>query len=279
MAATAALAADPDDVQLLRLLALAQSDGGAGSTSIDTARRAIALQPEDPRGYRVLGSILYDARRYEESVEQFRHGLALAPQDASLHAGIVEPLLKTARRVGRRPNRPLLDEATRHADEVLRVSPSWPEGHLLLAKIAAMRRDTEGIRAHSRQALERDPNNALGRQLLGLAAELDGDVTTAASHYVEAGRTDPQAGNSMALLRRLKVASPLGAIAGLVVLRVMIGVGGAVAGALGALVLVVSAIVVYVLVQRRRTRARLTDEARQVLERDRQLRSRRFRRS
>lgn len=277
-AASDGLRDDPDDVELLRLLALAQCDSGHPADAIATARRAAGLRPDDTESFRILGVALYSSGDHSGAIEQFERALERSPDDIDVHVRISEALLKEAHRRGRRPRDTRVQKAEQHARHVVRGRPARPEGNLLLAKVAMARRDLNGAETHARRALEQDPNSVVARQLLGIVAQGRGDVSGAAQHYVEAGRIDPRSRGSMQLLRGLKVASPLGVIAMLVVLRLLIGIGGATAGAAGAIVLVAAAVVTFVAVQRQRTRRQLPDDARQVLDRDRAARPSRLRR-
>ncbi len=82
----AALAASPDDPDLLHNAAVALAGTGRTDAAVEVARRLIAAVPDDPRGYLDLGVVLGRAGLLTEARDAFASGLLRIPGHPDLLA-------------------------------------------------------------------------------------------------------------------------------------------------------------------------------------------------
>jgi tetratricopeptide (TPR) repeat protein len=281
-AARTGLAADPSHAGLTLLRAIALCEARELDDALACADRAIALQPNHPLAHRTRGWILHRLGRDAEATDQLGRALTLDPHDAETHVMRAEALLARTPRspLARRRRDQLVTEAHSHAAEATRLEPNSPGGYLVHSKARISANDAVGAEQWARHALSIQPDHPLGHQLLGMAAQLKGDSRTAADHYVAAGKLDPRSGTSLALLRGVRVAAPISGIVLYVLARIVLAMGSTAGGAVLALavVVLVGLGVWWFLGPRWRARRAMSDEARAVLARDRQLRGRTTRR-
>lgn len=281
-AARAGLAADPNDPQLVRLLAASLCEAGDLTEALAAARQAVALQPDSPWAHQILGWTIYKWGRHADAAAQLGHSLALDPDEAETHVMRAEALLKQADRAPSRRTglgKKLIDQAEWHGSEAIRLEPAEAGGYLMRAKACFARGWTVPAEGWVRQGLSVEPDNPVGHQLLGAAAQLRGNTREAADHFVTAGKLNPRSRTPMAMLRGLRRAAlPIGGVALFVALGVLRVVGRAAggAGAVVALVGVVTAVVAYSLGARWWARRSMSEEARAALARDRELRGRKL---
>ena len=283
-AATAArtgLAGDPADAELALLYASALCEAGDRAEALVAARRAVELQPDSPRAHTVLGWAAYKAGRYAEAAALLAHALALDPHDAESHVMRGEALIKQvpASRLQRRRRDALTAEAHAHAAEAVRLRPAAAVGYLVHAKACLAQGDPAGARSWAERGLSVEPDQPVGHQILGLAAQIRGDTTTAADHFVDAGKLDPRSDTPITLLRGLRTSLPVAGIAIFIVLRLARVLGLAAGGAVAVVVVVavVAGFVGYrVYGSRWQARRKMSDQARSALARDRALRGRRL---
>jgi predicted Zn-dependent protease len=273
-AARSGLRADPDDPGLATLLAIALCETDDAAGAVDVAQRAVALQPDASWGHQVLGWALYKAGRTAEGADQLAHALALDPHDSESHVMRGEILLEQAdqapRRTGHRNQ--MIAQAERHAAEAARLEPALAGGYLVHSKVWFARGEPVPAEAWARHGLSVEPDNPVGHQLLGAAAQVRGDTRTAADHYVNAGKLNPRSDTSIKMLRSMRTALPVGGAALFVAIQVASAVGRLAGAVVAAAILAVFAVaaVAYVLGGRWWARRGMSDEARRVLERDRQ---------
>lgn len=281
-AARAGLAADPSNAGLTLLRAIALCEARELDDALACADRAIALRPNHALAHRTRGWILHRLGRDPEAVDQLARALALDPHDAETHVMRAEALLARTPRspLARRRRDRLVAEAHWHAGEATRLEPNSPGGYLVHSKARITANDAMGAEQWARHALSIQPDHPLGHQLLGMAAQVRGDSRTAADHYVAAGKLDPRSGTSLKLLRGVRAAAPISGIVLYVVARIVLALGSTAGGVVLALALVVLVAlgVWWFLGPRWRARRAMSDEARAVLARDRQVRGRRIRR-
>jgi tetratricopeptide (TPR) repeat protein len=156
-----ALAHDPDDVDLLGVLARAQLDvDPAGARA--TAMRLISLRPESPQGY-LFGSFAAAATRDRKAAAAFaEHAIAKAPNLGEAHAQLAQALANDRKR--RR-------HARGAAARALELAP-----HSTLSRIAAGNVELGAGRKrqaaeHYRQALEIDPTNTVAMTNLAIVSK------------------------------------------------------------------------------------------------------------
>jgi tetratricopeptide (TPR) repeat protein len=280
-AARTGLAADPSHGGLTLLRAIALCEARELDDALACADRAIALQPHNALAHRTRGWILHRLGRDAEALDQLGRALALDPHDAETHVMRAEALLARAPRspLARRRRDRLVAEAHWHAGEATRLEPNAPGGFLVHSKARITANDAMGAEQWARQALSIQPDHPLGHQLLGMSAQLRGDSRTAADHYVAAGKLDPRSRTSLDLLRNVRTAVPISGIVLYPVVRFALAAGGAAGGVVLSLVVtaVVGLVVWWIFGPRWQARRAMSEEARAVLARDRQVRGR-FRR-
>jgi Flp pilus assembly protein TadD len=79
-AAVDALAAAPEDVELLRIAGRASVEAG-GDDAVDLLRRVADLRPDEPQSWRDLGDALATEGRTDEAGEAFKRAVDLDPAD------------------------------------------------------------------------------------------------------------------------------------------------------------------------------------------------------
>jgi tetratricopeptide (TPR) repeat protein len=277
-----ALASDPQAVDLTRLLAASLIDSGDPKAGLVVAERATALEPDASDGHELRGWALHKLGRCSEAADALRHAISIEPFDSHPRTLLVECLVRapsSRNPLRRRAHEATLQEAQDHAEEALRLDPGSAVPHLLRAKVALARNQPIVARTDIDRALAIDPNNAVGHQLLGIIAEVTGDVGRAGDHYLESARLNPRSSTSLDRLRSLKTSLPIGGIAIFIMLRIVISVGRSasidaryvVGGACAILATVLAATAFW---RPWRARRALSPKARRVLDLDRQVRGR-----
>jgi Flp pilus assembly protein TadD len=194
-----ALAGQPDDPELLHLLAqahLAADPGRQGATdAIAAATKAIALDAEDPFPWRILSIAYTRLGLHTQSREAARTSRQLAPwlwvshtivahADASAHAISID--------------------TTQSLSEAMRLAPGEAEVHFAAGRVADAARDTTAAAGHYREALSLDPTHAGARNNLAVIDMRNGNAGRAAAGFVGILAQDP---NSTLALYNLRVAA------------------------------------------------------------------------
>lgn len=188
-----------------------------------------------------------------------------------------EAMLKLASTSRLRPRRrdELIADAEAHAAEAVRLEPAAAGGYLVHAKACLAQGSAAGASGWAERALSVEPDDPVGHQLLGLAAQLRGDAAAAADHYVDAGKLNPRSDTSIRLLRGLRTSLPIGGLAIFLIIRTTRTLGGMLGGVV-AVIMVIAVILVLLGYQlygpRWRARREMSDQARHALARDRELR-------
>jgi tetratricopeptide (TPR) repeat protein len=152
-AAKAGLEREPDHLELLDLLALAELDSGHEREALAAIDAALELYPDVAELHAHRGLIL--ARRKPRS---FR------PQS--------------------------FREARAAVDEALRLDPHSEETLRIRAQVAALSGDRR-VGEYAAEVLAREPNDELAHIMLGISHAQRGEVAAGLQHYEEAARLDP----------------------------------------------------------------------------------------
>ena len=169
----------------------------------------------------------------------------------------------------------LAQEIDHHGAEAIRLDPERADGYVIRAKAAMIEGDTFRSSSWASEAVKREPDNPVAHQVLGMSAELHGDTKAAADHYVTSGRLNPRSTRSTELLKRMRKRAPIGIVVTLILIRLVsmpLRNAGGVGQAIGVGVVLAFVVFVFVVWPRLNARRAMSAEARQVLERDRQLR-------
>lgn len=146
-----------EDASAETLLAKALAGAGRREEALEAARRATRRRPPFPMAFVELGEQLGDLRRFDEAAEAMLAGLELAPEAVVLRIGLGHLHLK---RNDRGAARALFQQA--HA-----AAPDRPDAMIALAKVASMEGDYAGAAELYREALRRQPADAVTRIQLG----------------------------------------------------------------------------------------------------------------
>lgn len=174
------LAATPNDVPLLNLLANSLLMTGQPSESLEVANSALGVEPEDGTANRLRALALESLGHYTESLVAALEAQRIEPHESISHAIVA----RTQRRLGRFP------EAEAAARKAIELAPNATEGHLQLAWVLLERQDFHGSRESARRALRIDPDVADARNVLGVLDQLDRVESAARVHFLAAARSD-----------------------------------------------------------------------------------------
>ena len=178
------LARDPNDAEVLRLLADVLGDLDRHDEQATVARRAVALDPDNVWGHQVLADALVHQRDHDGAVAAAERAVRLAPSLWSTHYTLGRALL-----VGRRPR---ARDALTAANEAVRLAPHSSDAHNLAGIcLSALTLHDEARQAYT-EAIRLDPANALALNNLA-ALDADGGRLRAALQSLRSGlTTDPQ---------------------------------------------------------------------------------------
>lgn len=144
---------NPDDFELLDVLALAQLEGGKKKRALATVDTALARYPESAVLHAHRGLILARSARKSFRLASYRKARAAV-------------------------------------DEALRLDPHSPAALRVRALIAGLSRDPRAS-DYGTEVLSQDPDDERAHVVAGVARARRGDIAGAARHYVEAARLDP----------------------------------------------------------------------------------------
>lgn len=272
------LTTTPDSASLYLLLSIALCETGEYDEAVAAARRAVVLRPEHYAAHRTLGWSTYKAGRTDEATTILNHALSLNPDDVMTHVMLADVLLKTLprhlpRRALRKSN--VVQEIDHHGAEAIRLDPDRADGYAIRAKASVLEDDAFHASTWAHEALKREPDNPIAHQVLGMSAQLLGDTKAAADHYVAAGKLNPRSSASTTLLKGLRKKGWIGVVLALVLIRVisrLVRDGNGAAQAIGISVVLAVLAFFWVVWPRWSARRAMSEEAQQVLARDRELR-------
>lgn len=195
-----ALAAQPDDVSALSLLALSRSAQQKNDGALDAVRTAIGLAPDNAYLHYVLALVLHRLNREPDARRAIQEALRLDPGQAE-HFSLLASIELGAR------NWPA---ALAAAEDALRLDPE----HVNAANLRAMALVRLGRKEEAMQsvdyALHREPDNAFSHANQGWNCLHRNEPRKAQEHFREALRLEPDleyARNGM--LEALKARNPV----------------------------------------------------------------------
>ncbi len=270
------VANDPRDHAMFSMLADAEISTDGPETSLATIERALAIEPESSTYHAQRGHYLAQLGRHDESDDSFVQALTLNSMNSYALSAHVEAILRDPRTTRRRHKAARLALADSRAQALLHHYPNAAISHLMDSKVRLAHDDYVASDAAARRALAIEPNNPIGHQLVGFAAEARGDTRAAGDAFVNAQKADPTSSTGIEGLRRLGkgAAAPIGFGLFLAV-RFGVKAGQRASGMLAVafIVLVVAGTVAYLVWRskesQREAEARLSSQARDVLEQDR----------
>ena len=110
-------------------------------------RFILSHQPNHPDALLLYGTLLHETGRHEESVVTLRRGIAVHHHAVELRRALVGPLVALGE----------LQPAIEQAREVLRLSPTSAEAHLIVAQLLGRAGDPAAAEPYARRAVELAP--------------------------------------------------------------------------------------------------------------------------
>ncbi|MGN6058397.1 MAG: 2OG-Fe(II) oxygenase family protein [Sphingomicrobium sp.] len=142
-----ALAQAPHDYRLWHIKGLIHREQEQRELALPALRRAAELAPAEPLVAHGLARTSLEAGL--PSVEPFARALKLAPGNTDLVTGLAAALVAEGR----------IDDAIDGLQTVLRRSPLWTDGHVLLANLRWVSGEREGFTRSFDEALQAHPNS------------------------------------------------------------------------------------------------------------------------
>ena len=149
-------------------------------------RFVLAHQPNHTDALLRLGTLLHETGRHEESIAALRRGVAVTHHPVELRRAMVGPLVALGD----------LPAAMDQAREVVRLAPTWPDGHLIVAQLLYRTGNLTSAEPSARKVVELSPNSAVGWLVLArilTGTDRPGDAMAAFDRAVMAAPTFPDA--------------------------------------------------------------------------------------
>ncbi len=172
---------DPNNLAALMDLAEVQSSAGRDQEAEATLSRALALDPSYPQIHLRMATLEASRGNLERAVELT--GLALDAEPRSVEARLRRTVYLA--RLGR------AQEARRTLDEALAADPDSPPANVLFARLFELRHDPAAAEARVRAALDRDPFQIAGWQILGEVLQVTGRPEEALGAWRQGLRRQP----------------------------------------------------------------------------------------
>lgn len=194
------LAAEPDNLQVLWLLAEIQIATNALKEAHELIDSMMALAPDHPHPFYLRARVLVKQEKMKEAVESLEEAIALDPEDADY------PALLATIQVWRKR----YEEALEQADRALELDA---ENILALnARTTALQKLNRTEEAHRtiEGALREDPNNSYTHSNFGWNLLESGDHKKAREHFREALQHDPNNEHAQqGMVEAIKATNPL----------------------------------------------------------------------
>ncbi|MCO1596705.1 tetratricopeptide repeat protein [Micromonospora sp. RHAY321] len=179
---TYGLALQPDDPDVLTMLARVHLAAGRPADALTAADAAVAAAPEALPALVARGMALADLERYPESAATADRILALGPADAYAQRSAAAIL------AGARNGQPALNAAWRGVE----LAPEEPQAHLVLGLVAARLELFDLAERAYREALRLDPRLAEARHDVGVIRLEQRRWSEALEHLAEAATISPK---------------------------------------------------------------------------------------
>jgi tetratricopeptide (TPR) repeat protein len=183
------------------LRAAALYDVGDARAAVKAAREGLERDPEDFELLDLLALAQLGCGRKKDARKTVDAALLLYPDSAVLHAHRALILARCAERPFRLTS---YRKARQAAEEALRLDPDCEAALRARAQIAALSGDRNAD-AYAAELLASDPESEYAHVISGTARANRGDVRPALDHYLEAARLDPSDPQLAWLGRRSKV--------------------------------------------------------------------------
>ena len=124
---------EPNRPKLAYELGVAELELGRYEEAVAACRHAAALDPSDARAYSNLGRARMRLGRWEEALDAYVRAAALVPGEVRYHRNVGAAMVNLGRR----------DEAIARFDEIVRIDPENPDGHVGRALLLLLAGDFE----------------------------------------------------------------------------------------------------------------------------------------
>jgi Tfp pilus assembly protein PilF len=143
-------------------LGIIESESNQMDLAIDHLKQALALKSDELQIYANLGGVLANAGRTDEATRVLEAGVAMPvkPGENYMRAVMSSTLGVIAARQGR------AQDARRYFQQAIDMDPNFAVGHAYLAHVQMKAGEVASAQDHARRALEIDPENLLARQVL-----------------------------------------------------------------------------------------------------------------
>jgi Flp pilus assembly protein TadD len=150
--------------------------------AVDAAKRGLALDPEDVALLHSLGIAELDRDRFTAAERALRTALRLDPDDVDLHAHLALTLA----------NRGRYGDARDEIERALLLEPDSVSALRVRAQVAFLGSDDPAtIRAYVADLLREEPDDQIGRAILGYVSARKKDFARSARELGAAARLDP----------------------------------------------------------------------------------------
>jgi tetratricopeptide (TPR) repeat protein len=191
-----------------RVRALATYQLGRFEEAVQAAEQGLERAPNDIQLLDVLALANSERRRKKDALRVIDAAIDLRPEDPILHAHKAVILTRNAANaIGFASYR----KARAAAEAALRIDPGCPIALKARAQVAVLSGERRA-RAFAAGALSAEPGDDFAHALYGNALTNRGHVTKGREHYAEAARLDPQSPDAARLLRTTKPFSHIGAL-------------------------------------------------------------------
>ncbi|MEV6347083.1 tetratricopeptide repeat protein [Actinoplanes sp. NPDC051851] len=151
------LAAEPDNVGALVLMTHVQLALRKPELALETAERAVRNAPESPESLTALSRVQTALHRHEPAIETARAAVLREPENPYRHNRLAWALLEEGVR---------LIDAEHAAREAIRLDPGEADFRITYAMVMKALQLPDRARQALRDALEREPDNAIARHEL-----------------------------------------------------------------------------------------------------------------
>ena len=191
-----------------RVRALATYQLGRFEEAVQAAEQGLERAPNDIQLLDLLALANSERRRKKDALRVIDAAIDLRPEDPILHAHKAVILTRNAANaIGFASYR----KARAAAEAALRIDPGCPIALKARAQVAVLSGERRA-RAFAAGALSAEPGDDFAHALYGNALTSRGHVTKGRGHYAEAARLDPQSPDAARLLRTTKPFSHIGAL-------------------------------------------------------------------
>ena len=200
--------AELESADFWRVQALALYQLGRYEEAVQAAQQGLERSPHDIQLLDVLALANSERRKKKEALRAIEAAIDLQPEEAVLHAHKAVILTRNASNaIGYASYR----KARAAANAALRLDPSSPIALKARAQVAVLSGERRA-RTLAASALSLQPDDEYAHALYGNALTNRGHVSDGREHYAEAARLDPQSPDAARLLRTTKPFGHIGAL-------------------------------------------------------------------